>query len=284
MPPSSPLSLDALIARDDVPGVRAYLDRALLGEKVQPPQWPQLRNALERRNLDMMRLLVTWGAQPTAPELGRFLALRGEHKDEDAKLLRLAGVSPDLLAAAAASRKKTLPEMPPERIPEQWRRVLSAFQKKAHAPEAMLVGYSVYHAFEASGVGHSAPVFALRAPLAIPSHLQSRLSLLNKAFRAAGQKPDFRRRTVKAQNMNGQTVEEWHFSDQHARGQIVYFVSGPIADEWHKASKKMAKNSQDYDLLQRAFIESITHARFQIGFDGERAIIGTGYKPHMKSR
>jgi hypothetical protein len=87
--------LSELVESGDLPRVRAYFDTVFWEGRKERPDWTHLRIALLREDRPMLRLLHTWGAQPTDAEMAAFKAATGEKYPAYVKLLRSAGLRPE---------------------------------------------------------------------------------------------------------------------------------------------------------------------------------------------
>jgi len=164
-PRPMPAYADALsnsIAQGDIAAVRAHFDKILWGGNEQRPTWAHLKIAVQKDDVAMARLLVTWGARAGVDDLGALQKSAPKKYPEYLQTLRRAGhgISPKALregiAAAAALPEAAANEslrpydgrrlidgvfMDPraEKLPREWRQLLQNMQANG-APEAIIAG------------------------------------------------------------------------------------------------------------------------------------------------
>lgn len=152
--PHAPLTsaeLLALVRGGKIDAVRKYLDAAVYGRDVIRPEWEHLRAAAEANDVPMAKLMHTWGATATAQDLKMLVDERGEKAARDLLCLRMAGLSMHDAPAIAATVVTTTaepakisepvpaPQIIIDKIPQEWKSVLTALQA-AGAKEAMIAG------------------------------------------------------------------------------------------------------------------------------------------------
>ncbi|MBI1214403.1 MAG: hypothetical protein GC185_01130 [Alphaproteobacteria bacterium] len=162
----------ALIAQGDVKKLRAHLEESFWKGAPEQPVWDHLLEALKTGKREMVRLLVTYDARPTAQDLEALKAQAGEAYPQYLRLLRQGGLPTSLAAfeeyarqieagkeaaeKAASERKlreqeeavaraaveqsvKKAMKMQVESIPAEWRKVLFEIQSQS-ASEAVIAG------------------------------------------------------------------------------------------------------------------------------------------------
>ncbi|MDE1153018.1 MAG: hypothetical protein PW788_10825 [Micavibrio sp.] len=138
--------LSEIIARGDVQQARDHFDSIFWDNRKDRPNWQHLKIALLREDVPMMRLLATWGAQPSDDDMSQFKALAKDKYADYLRLLRQSGlrgmntdwaVLPAVEPAAAPAAAVLLD--PIKRIPAEWLAVLKAFRTRG-ADEAVIAG------------------------------------------------------------------------------------------------------------------------------------------------
>ncbi|MCE9506924.1 MAG: hypothetical protein K8R48_01215 [Alphaproteobacteria bacterium] len=177
--------LSELVSHGDCQKVRAFFDRAFWKGWKEPPTWDHLYIALQSENKPMLKLLVTWGAQATDEDMAR---LRTQMQSKDKyphylKLLRQAG----LPLSAAALKEIPVAEIespaPETLIPQEWKRVLRAFQQNG-AASAFIGGEALCDLFNERGTRRKVDIF-LQSVLRQDSVKENR-RFLRAVFNASG--------------------------------------------------------------------------------------------------
>jgi len=223
-PKPMPAYADALtdsVARGDLAGARAHFDKVLWGDSEQRATWDQLQIAVQRSDVPMARLLVTWGARATEADLAALKKVSPAKYPEYLQTLRRAGhgISPKALresVAEAATLPDSATNLSLEKtvikafiddgfidyrsalLPKEWRQILHTMQQTG-APEALIGG------------GALRDLFNKRAIKDVDIFLQSRgnenknRKFIRQAFQKAGVNIE---KQVVARGMYGGDVRE----------------------------------------------------------------------------
>lgn len=176
-------ALLSLVKTGDVAHVRAYLDRAIFGGDILRPQWKHLETALYAGSKPMIRLLLTWGAQPGEGDLARLRANQPERFDQHLRDLQACGyllgkARTEAFAKAAAGQKPDpFARHRLDNLPAEWLRVLQAFHA-CGATDAVIAGGALRDTFNGK------PVKDVDIFLSVPSYFPKQL--IKKAFHKAG--------------------------------------------------------------------------------------------------
>jgi hypothetical protein len=162
-------ALSELVALGNIDKVRDYFDTVFFEGRKERPGWEHLRIAVLREDRAMVRLLNTWGAEPSDDDLARFRVLAQDKYDGYLKLMRACGLRPKNLkweeipaakANTVSGREETLYEEITgkrddserlKKIPVEWTGVLDAFQS-AGANEAIIAGGALRDLFNGKAV------------------------------------------------------------------------------------------------------------------------------------
>lgn len=206
-PPKFDNPLSEIVNRGDLTAARQYLDEAFWENRRETPGWPQLKIALLRRDLPMVKLLATWGARPSDEQMAQFRTAAAEQYGDYLKLLRQAGLRgvdtrweelPAKPLSGEEAASLPAPEDDIEKLPMEWRRVLKSLQQTG-APEAVIAGGALRDTFNGAAV-KDVDIF-LRAR----GNRKAHRSLLKEAFAAANV-----------------TVIEQSFSDSYGTTRIAF--------------------------------------------------------------
>jgi len=152
--------LSEIVSRGDMAAARRYFDEGFWENRRETPGWAQLKIALLRRDLPMIKLLATWGAQPTDDQMAQFRTAAADQYGDYLKLLRQAGFkgvntrweelpAKPLTAEEAASLPAKEDDI--EKVPAEWRRVLKSIQQSG-ASEAVIAGGALRDTFNGAAV------------------------------------------------------------------------------------------------------------------------------------
>jgi hypothetical protein len=162
-------ALSELVAGGNIDRVREYFDTVFWENRKERPGWEHLRIAVLREDRQMVRLLHTWGAEPSDDDLARFRILAQDKYEGYLKMMRAAGLRPKNLKweeipaaspAAVSGREETLYEEITgkrddserlKKIPAEWKTVLGAFQA-AGAKEAVIAGGALRDLFNGKSI------------------------------------------------------------------------------------------------------------------------------------
>lgn len=162
-------ALSELVALGNIDKVRDYFDAVFFEGRKERPGWEHLRIAVLREDRPMVKLLHTWGAEPSDEDLARFRVLAQDKYDGYLKLMRAAGLRPKNLkweeipaakASAVSGREETLYEEITgkrddserlKKIPTEWTSVLNAFQSSG-ANEAIIAGGAMRDLFNGRAI------------------------------------------------------------------------------------------------------------------------------------
>lgn len=162
-------ALSELVARGNIDQVREYFDKVFWENRKERPGWEHMRIAILREDRPMVRLLHTWGAEPSDDDLARFRLLAQDKYDGYLKLMRAAGLRPKNLKweeipaanpSSVSGREETLfDEITGKRddserlkkIPAEWTGVLGAFHASG-ATEAVIAGGALRDLFNAKAI------------------------------------------------------------------------------------------------------------------------------------
>lgn len=298
-PPLDSEGLLNLIGLNNTRAVRRYFEDSIAGRPVTRPEWRHLLRALEFGNMDLMKLLVTWGARPDAADLAALRTARADRYDEDLRLLRRAGLNLRDMPAAesfadAAPRKAPVDMV--AKIPAEWRRVLHCLQE-AGAREASIVGGALRDLYLDRPV-KDVDIFILGS-----AFFQQRL--IKKAFAAAGLEVHvqtacdhdsyemFQTKFNKLgrKHMTSDSykeagfghVESWRVVAGPDRTEYnIICMSGDIARELHRDAASPA--SARYLSTQFDFLRESDIGLCQILFDGRRIVTTEAYMRDVRDR
>jgi len=162
-------ALSELVAGGNIDQVRAYFDKVFWEGRKERPGWEHLRIAVLREDRPMVRLLNTWGAEPSDEDLARFRILAQDKYEGYLKLMRAAGLRPKNLKweeipaaspSAVTGREETLYEEITgkrddserlKKIPTEWTAVLGAIHATG-ANEAIIAGGALRDLFNAKAI------------------------------------------------------------------------------------------------------------------------------------
>lgn len=150
-------ALSELVAAGNIDHVRDYFDKVFWEGRKERPEWEHMRIAVLREDRAMVRLLHTWGAEPSDDDLARFRLLAQDKYDGYLKIMRAAGLRPKNLKweeiqpaqpSSVTGREETLYEEITgkrddterlKKIPAEWTTLLGGFHA-AGANEAIIAG------------------------------------------------------------------------------------------------------------------------------------------------
>lgn len=321
-PLCNPEYADALsesVARGDIALARAHFDKVLWGDSEQRPTWEHLQIAVQKGDVPMTRLLVTWGARASADDLAALQKTAPKKYPEYLQTLRRAGhgISPkalrDGIAAANALPESAANESLEEtvtkafiddkfidyraaRLPRDWRVVLNALQKQG-APESIIGG------------GALRDLFNGRAIKDVDIFLQSRGSekhnrrFIRDAFAKAGM--PIHKQTV-SRGIYGHEVREEMPEPKKAvfQPRIGSSYGTMRAASNSEAWTIIAGNDKtEYNIVfldgplgnhlraaaaqgasASAMIKAFDLGLCQIGFDGEKLVVTDGYKKDVLNK
>ncbi|MEZ0260379.1 MAG: hypothetical protein ACAH80_05175 [Alphaproteobacteria bacterium] len=162
-------ALSELVAGGNIDHVRDYFDKVFWEGRKERPEWEHMRIAVLREDRAMVRLLHTWGAEPSDEDLARFRLLAQDKYDGYLKIMRAAGLRPknlkweEIAAAkpsAVSGREETFYEEITgkrddserlKKIPSEWTTVLGGFHASG-ANEAVIAGGSLRDLFNARAI------------------------------------------------------------------------------------------------------------------------------------
>ncbi len=155
----------------DIAALRGYFDQSLTGTVIVEPTWRHLLAALNKGDMPMMRLLITWGARPNK-------TVWQDLTTHDVQRLRVAGVDPRDLP-----ERDTIAPHPDQvladQIPAEWKALLNALHQNG-SPEAVIAGGAL------RDLAHGKPIKDVDIFLAQPT-FKWQEKLIRKAFKDAGQ-------------------------------------------------------------------------------------------------
>lgn len=323
-PQRSPQYADPLtdsVARGDIGAVRAHFDKVLWGESAQRPNWEHLQIAVQRADLPMARLLVTWGARASADDLAALQKTAPKKYPEYLQTLRRAGhgISPKALRDSAAeaaalpesARNESLEQTVIKafvddrfidyraaRLPKEWRKALASMQQNG-APEALIGG------------GALRDLFNGRAIKDVDIFLQSRGSesknrkFIKNAFRKAGM--EIVKQVVSTTIYGGEIREEFPDPKKSVFQARVGNSYGTVRAASHSEAWTVVAGSErtEYNvvfidgplggLLKMAagkenassaavMIKAFDLGLCQIGFDGEKIVTTKAYREDVSEK
>jgi len=309
--------LSGYIARGNTQMVRAYFDSVFWEKKSERPDWNHLKLALLRDDLQMTRLLVTWGARATEDGLSELQKMDPKKYPQQLKMLRQAGhsISPQKLAESAqvAEAAKDHNESLDENIirgfvddkfvdhriaklPAEWRLTLGAFHSTG-AKEAVIGG------------GALRDLFNERAIKDVDIFLKSRGSMkknrkfLKNVFDASGLDvsrqavytggygssseafPEPETSTLQAEKRLGygsfrpaSKSEAWTVIAGPQKTEYnVIFIDGPLGDAMEQAQKKNTTPA-------KPLIGVFDFGLCQIAYDGDVIITSAQYRKDVSEK
>jgi hypothetical protein len=123
------------------------------------PVWENIKLALKAENKPMLKLLATWGAQVTDEDMARLRAAAKEQYPHYIRLLRQAGVPLSPAALKEIPLADVQPPAPETLIPEEWKRVLRAFQEGNGGYAAFIGGAALCDLFNERGARRKVDIF-----------------------------------------------------------------------------------------------------------------------------
>lgn len=304
-PELDPDSLTALVRGNNVGEVRRYFNRSLLALPVLRPQWRDLQVALQNENTALIRLLITWGAKPTADEFKTFMAERGARAASDRQRLQLGGLPladlpatvegmPASFNAAASAAAPVAAPYPIDAMPQEWRRLLAALHK-AGAPEAIIAGGALrdlyndrpikdVDIFLADRFMNKRLVKKAMAAAGLEIHKQEvagDYGISHTKFKSA-RAAQFEKVSTKTRRDSYGAVFESRSVKSGAEAWTV--IAGPDKTEYNivfvkgEAGKDMKREQASGGRVANILLPLFDIGLCQIGYDGRRVITTAGYE------
>lgn len=299
--------LTALVRGNNLGEVRRYFNRSLMALPVLRPQWRDLQAALQNENTALIRLLVTWGAKPTADEFKAFMAERGARAPGDRQRLQLGGLPlADLPQTTETLPAETLPAAfnapaapvadpyPVSAIPQEWRDLLAALHK-AGAPEAIIAGGALRDTYNGRPVKdvdiflsdrfmNKRLVKKAMAAAGLAIHKQeiaSGYGIAHTKFKSA-RAAQFEKVSTKMQRDSYGAVFESRSVKSGAEAWTV--IAGPAKTEYNivfvkgEAGKDMKREQASGGRVAYILLPLFDIGLCQIGYDGRRVITTAAYE------
>lgn len=306
-------ALSELVAGGNIDQVRAYFDKVFWEGRKERPGWEHLRIAVLREDRPMVRLLNTWGAEPSDEDLARFRILAQDKYEGYLKLMRAAGLRPKNLKweeipaanpSAVSGREETLfDEITGKRddserlkkIPTEWTTVLGAFHATG-ANEAIIAGGALRDLFNAKAI-KDVDIF-----LRDRGSEKKNRKFLEAAFAQSGLQVN---EQITSQDSYGTTKEK--FPDPLARSETATtqgvtrerlmqswrIVAGPaktlynvifINDSLDKKLSASATAAEQRSIFTGGLLEAFDLGLCQIASDGKEIVSTPAYKDDVKHK